>query len=82
MIHTWPASFVLSFPPCRGETPLSKAAAYNHTKCVARLLERGADPNCPDLSNQTPLFKAAFKGHAECVRLLLSGAVAARLSSP
>ncbi len=39
---------------------------------LARLLEAGADPACPDGRGFTPLILASYNGHADAVALLLA----------
>ena len=57
--------------------PLIFAVSGNHTECVARLIEAGANPNChmnPELGI-TPLNLAAsyVNRGADVVRVLLAG---------
>lgn len=47
------------------------AASLGNEKCVALLLERGADVEAKDFLGNTPLWVAAHNGHPHCVNLLL-----------
>lgn len=47
------------------------AANLGDEKCVALLLERGADVEAKDFLGNTPLWVAAHNGHPHCVNLLL-----------
>src|SRR3990167_6369789 len=51
-------------------TALHAACRYGHSKVVATLLQKGADPMARDVAGATPFQFAAFHGHEECARLL------------
>jgi ankyrin repeat protein len=67
--------------PRNGRRPLSAAVEFGHADIVRLLLERGADPNWPELGSPTggSLQRAAGAGNREWVELLaeLAGADAA-----
>ena len=53
-----------------GETPVYVAIEFNQKKCLALLLQKGADVNgCGE--NWTPLTKAIDCNKIDCVRLLI-----------
>jgi ankyrin repeat protein len=54
-----------------GTTALHEAAFWGYDKCVAALLEHGANPDIPDKVGRVALHSAALRGHVEVVRLLL-----------
>ena len=53
------------------ETALHIAASFGSIKCLALLLEAGADKDAVAMANSTALHLAADNGHLEVVRLLL-----------
>jgi len=60
--------------PRNGRRPLSAAVEFGHGDIVRLLLERGADPNWPELGSPTggSLQRAAGAGNREWVELLLA----------
>ncbi|KAL8408263.1 hypothetical protein RB594_006896 [Gaeumannomyces avenae] len=54
-----------------GKTALFLAAPEKSSEMVKLLLERGADPNVPNIYRRTPLMEAALFGRVESVQLLL-----------
>lgn len=54
-----------------GRTPLHAAAAAGNVDVMARLLERGSDPQALDQSAKRPFDLAVENGHVEAMRLLL-----------
>ena len=65
-------SYMINQQDCVGSTPLLRAAENGHEGVVKLLLERDADPNCPDKYGRAPLRGAAFAGHEGVVKLLLA----------
>jgi ankyrin repeat protein len=61
-------------PPRNGRRPLSAAVEFGHGDMVRLLLDRGADPNWPELGSPTggALQRAAGAGNREWVELLLA----------
>ncbi|XP_058235368.1 ankyrin repeat and SOCS box protein 2-like [Hemibagrus wyckioides] len=53
------------------QTPLILAVSREHLHCVEVLLEKGADPAIPTLTNETPLYEACARRSAQMARLLL-----------
>ena len=53
-----------------GESPLHRAAKYDHLQTVQYLLAQGANVDEVDANGQTALHKAADYGHLEVVRYL------------
>ena len=53
-----------------GESPLHRAAKYDHLGTVRFLLARGANVDEADANGQTALHKAADYGHLEVVQYL------------
>lgn len=53
-----------------GCTPLHYAAAADHTKCVAILLDAGAPIDFGNKSKETPLHKAAMRGATRTCKYL------------
>jgi len=56
----------------RGETQLSLAVNYNHTKVVKRLIDAGADVNKTNKFGASQLFIAVYEGNFKMVEALLS----------
>lgn len=56
----------------RCETPLHRAALFNHSDAVQKLLELGANINAADEHAFTPLHVAAFRGFEGIVEVLLA----------
>lgn len=55
-----------------GEIPaIFSAALGNHTECMRRLLEAGADINARNSKGSTPLMAAAFHGHLQATEFLV-----------
>lgn len=54
-----------------GSTKLHRAARYNNTKAVKRLLEKGANINEKNFMGRTALYLAIYNHNAEVVKLLL-----------
>ncbi|KAK4149122.1 ankyrin-3 [Chaetomidium leptoderma] len=54
-----------------GTTAVHEAAFYNYSKCVAAVLEHGADPDIADKLNRIALHTAGRKGLVDAVRVLL-----------
>uniref|UniRef100_A0AAQ4QQX5 Ankyrin repeat and SOCS box protein 12 n=1 Tax=Gasterosteus aculeatus aculeatus TaxID=481459 RepID=A0AAQ4QQX5_GASAC len=52
-------------------TPLRRAAALGHLRCLELLLEHGAEVDSLDVKAQTPLFTAVSGKHLDCVVALL-----------
>ncbi|NXN79638.1 ANR26 protein, partial [Bombycilla garrulus] len=52
-------------------TPLMHAVHYEQEKCVAVLLEHGADPNLADADGNTALHLAVLSGNTTVAGLLL-----------
>lgn len=48
-----------------GATPLHLASGHGHVKCVALLLDKGAQVDTRQAYGQTALHDAAGMGHAE-----------------
>ena len=53
--------------------PLLKAVIGGHKVVVRLLLERGADPNKPEIGEKTPLHWSAYYGHRAVTKLLING---------
>ena len=53
-----------------GESPLHRAAKYDHLETVQYLLARGANVDEVDANGQTALHKAADYGHLDVVKYL------------
>ena len=53
------------------ETPLHRAAFYQHAECMQVLLDEGADPHPGDSRGDTPLHVAASMNRDEAARLLM-----------
>ncbi|MCI4389739.1 hypothetical protein PGIGA_G00102030 [Pangasianodon gigas] len=53
------------------QTPLILAVSREHLPCVEYLLEKGADPGIPTITNETPLYEACSTRNAQMVRLLV-----------
>lgn len=53
-----------------GRTPLFAAAASNNHQVLARLMSRGAKPDCSDLNGETPLSVAIATGSQDCMAIL------------
>ena len=53
-----------------GESPLHRAAKYNHLRTVQYLLAQGANVDEVDANGQTALHKAADYGHLDVVKYL------------
>lgn len=54
------------------QTPLLSAISKGRLDIVNLLLEKGADPNLPNMLGQTPLFIAVSDGHMEIVQALVA----------
>ncbi|XP_062510650.1 transient receptor potential cation channel subfamily A member 1-like [Corticium candelabrum] len=67
-----PSHDVLSSQDPSGQTPLHKAAIFNHTEMVKYLIDSGANINAVDKHGRTALLLAAQAGATECVRFLIS----------
>jgi ankyrin repeat protein len=59
-----------------GCTPLHWAAGRGDARCVATLLNYGADPNILNTQLKTPISYAAQRDHIDCVCLLLEAGAA------
>ena len=53
--------------------PILKAAIGGHKVVVRLLLERGADPNKPEIGRKTSLHWAAYYHHKMVTKLLIDG---------
>jgi ankyrin repeat protein len=53
------------------ETALGLASTHGFSEIVEYLLEKGADPNLPDVNRTPPLMPACRNGHTDIVRSLL-----------
>ncbi|XP_017311015.1 ankyrin repeat and SOCS box protein 2 isoform X1 [Ictalurus punctatus] len=53
------------------QTPLILAVSREHFLCVQYLLEKGANPGIPTITNETPLYEACATRNARMVRLLV-----------
>ncbi|XP_046692886.1 ankyrin repeat and SOCS box protein 2-like [Silurus meridionalis] len=53
------------------QTPLILAVSREHFLCVEYLLEKGADPKIPTVTNETPLYEACATSNVRMVHLLL-----------
>ena len=76
-------------PDIRGDTPLHLAAtpqpdrsAEDCRRIVARLVERGGDPNGRNHFDMTPLHKAAMLGRADVLQALLDAGARVDLEGP
>lgn len=64
--------FLTHLPLCfLGETPLHRAARFNHSAIARLLLRHGASLTTRDLHGNSPLHVAAHTGKAEMVELLV-----------
>lgn len=45
------------------QTPLILAVSREHLRCVEYLLEKGADPGIPTITNETPLYEGDDFNH-------------------
>uniref|UniRef100_A0A4W3GKR7 Transient receptor potential cation channel, subfamily A, member 1a n=1 Tax=Callorhinchus milii TaxID=7868 RepID=A0A4W3GKR7_CALMI len=54
------------------QTPLHKAAMYDHSHLVEYLIEQGAEMNIVDCETRTPLLWAASRGSWKSVKVLLA----------
>eukprot|EP01097_Dermamoeba_algensis_P003859 TRINITY_DN2614_c0_g1_i2.p1 TRINITY_DN2614_c0_g1~~TRINITY_DN2614_c0_g1_i2.p1 ORF type:complete len:694 (-),score=137.63 TRINITY_DN2614_c0_g1_i2:185-2266(-) len=54
------------------QTPLHLAVLYNRLDMVSFLLQRGADPNLPDIGGNTPLMTASQMGFIDIARILVA----------
>jgi len=70
--HIWGKDGSVSRGTLRKATPLCAAIARGACHVVARLLQRGADPNRKVGVQYVPLTVAADYGHETCTRLLLA----------
>ncbi|NXH39252.1 ANR26 protein, partial [Dicaeum eximium] len=61
----------LNLPDDLKRTPLMKAVQCQQEKCVAILLEHGADPNLADADGNTALHLAVLSGNTTVAGLLL-----------
>jgi hypothetical protein len=52
-------------------SPLHVATYRGHVQVVKMLLERGADPNLPNINQESPIYWAAVIGNKEIQKLLL-----------
>ena len=55
-----------------GNTPAVICCMMGHVKCLALLLDRGADPNLVCKGGYTPTHCACINGHLKCVQLLIA----------
>ena len=70
-LHTTPRT-VINEQDSQGRTALSWASFFGNIEVMARLLQRGADPNVADLEGHTPLHCAVFnEGHPLAVKCLI-----------
>lgn len=58
-----------------GETPLTSAVVYGHSRIVEKLIELGANVHIVDIAGYNLLHIAARKGHDEIVKILLHAGV-------
>jgi ankyrin repeat protein len=54
------------------ETPALLCAGSGHVKCLALLIDRGADIKLKSLSGVTPAHMACAAGHLKCLQLLIA----------
>jgi ankyrin repeat protein len=67
-----PTEEVLSEQDSTGQTPLHKAATFNHTEIAKFLINLGANIDALDKFGRTVLLLAAQAGASECLRFLVS----------
>lgn len=59
-----------------GQTLLLKASLMGNINAVAKLVEKGADPDAADATGDTPLIEASLSGNLHVVSVLLSAGAA------
>ena len=64
-------SIEIDIPDKLGQTPLLRAADAGHTKCLRKLLNKGANVMHVDNEGRTALSLAAIQGHKVVAKLLL-----------
>ncbi|XP_071965136.1 transient receptor potential cation channel subfamily A member 1-like isoform X2 [Antedon mediterranea] len=72
MIEREPGKHLLEIKDNQNQTPLHKAAMFDHEELVKLLINEGASVDPVDTHNRTPLLLATARGGWRTVRLLLS----------